>query len=302
MLQFRSQIKSFLYRAVKFNRGIRKLGLMADGVSSYLDQFRLLITHIGNALGLVRMVRSGGRLQAAATVRFVPEVGLTPDFAQLAAAEVAATPPSEGGQPPPGIETAAMMTDTYLSSLVEGFSGGNPYYSLLVRVFAGQLSGGGPAGHLALFYLMLPPLAVNYVEYLMAAKERLARNNIEGATGGAVFSEDGFALGLAFCLEVLGQWRQLDSLHWSDSVRDFLDQERRKVAASAAKTAAAASGGPADNESATQALTLRRLEATVREFQLLNFSLASARIFFQVKNNECFSTSVLKEGGGIPVG
>ena len=265
---------------MKFNRGIRKLGLMADGVSSYLDQFRVLITHIGNALGLVRMVRSGGRLQAAATVRFVPEVGLTPDFAQLAAAEVAATTPGVGGQPPTGIETAALMTDTFLSSVVEGFSGGNPYYSLLVRVFAGQLSGGGPAGHLALFYLMLPPLAVNYVEYLMAAKERLARNNIEGATGGAVFSEDGFALGLAFCLEVLGQWRQLDSLHWSDSLRDFLDQERRKVAA---KSAEAASGGPADNEAATQALTLRRLEATVKEFQLLNFSLASARIFFQVK-------------------
>ncbi len=288
---------------MKFNRGIRKLGLMADGVSSYLDQFRVLITHIGNALGLVRMVRSGGRLQAAATVRFVPEVGLTADFAQLAAAEVAATAPGEGGQPPSGIATAAMMTDTYLTSVVEGFSGGNPYYSLLVRVFAGQLSGGnsggGPAGHLALFYLMLPPLAVNYVEYLMAAKERLARNNIEG---GAVFSEDGFALGLAFCLEVLGQWRQLDSLHWSDSVRDFLDQERRKVAASAAKsTAAAASGGPVDNEAATQALTLRRLEATVKEFQLLNFSLASARIFFQVKKNECLSASVLEDwrmGGG----
>ena len=30
-------------RAVKFNRGIRKLGLMPDGVSTYLDQFRLLV-------------------------------------------------------------------------------------------------------------------------------------------------------------------------------------------------------------------------------------------------------------------
>ena len=37
-------IKIFIHcRAVKFNRGIRKLGLMPDGVSTYLDQFRMLV-------------------------------------------------------------------------------------------------------------------------------------------------------------------------------------------------------------------------------------------------------------------
>ena len=34
-------------RADKFNKGIRKLGLTADG-DSYLDQFRNLISQIGN--------------------------------------------------------------------------------------------------------------------------------------------------------------------------------------------------------------------------------------------------------------
>lgn len=42
---------SFQYdRAIKFQRGIRKLGVNSEGLSP-LDQFRLLITHIGNALG-----------------------------------------------------------------------------------------------------------------------------------------------------------------------------------------------------------------------------------------------------------
>lgn len=45
-------------RAEKFHRGIRKLGLNSVGLS-YLDQFRILITHLGNALGYVRMLRSG---------------------------------------------------------------------------------------------------------------------------------------------------------------------------------------------------------------------------------------------------
>ena len=56
-------------RAVKFHRGIRKLGLMPDGVSTYLDQFRLLVTHIGNALGFVRMVRSGELRATASAIR-----------------------------------------------------------------------------------------------------------------------------------------------------------------------------------------------------------------------------------------
>lgn len=37
-------------RANKFKTGIRKLGVNQDGFSP-LDQFRILITHIGNALG-----------------------------------------------------------------------------------------------------------------------------------------------------------------------------------------------------------------------------------------------------------
>ena len=36
-------------KAEKFNRGIRKLGLTPDGLS-YLDQFRILISQIGEAL------------------------------------------------------------------------------------------------------------------------------------------------------------------------------------------------------------------------------------------------------------
>ncbi|PFX13788.1 WASH complex subunit 7 [Stylophora pistillata] len=46
-------------RAEKFNKGIRKLGLTPEG-QTYLDQFRTLISQIGNAMGYVRMIRSGG--------------------------------------------------------------------------------------------------------------------------------------------------------------------------------------------------------------------------------------------------
>lgn len=60
-------------RAEKFHRGIRKLGLNPQGLS-YLDQFRALITHIGNALGYVRMLRSGAIHCSAKSCSSVPDL------------------------------------------------------------------------------------------------------------------------------------------------------------------------------------------------------------------------------------
>ena len=42
-------------RAEKFNRGIRKLGLTPDGLS-YLDQFRQLISQIGQYFIIISIV------------------------------------------------------------------------------------------------------------------------------------------------------------------------------------------------------------------------------------------------------
>jgi WASH complex subunit 7 len=60
-------------RAEKFNKNIRKLGVLADN-QTYLDQFRLLISHIGNAMGYVRMIRSGGLNFCSNAIRFVPDL------------------------------------------------------------------------------------------------------------------------------------------------------------------------------------------------------------------------------------
>lgn len=57
-------------RTEKFNKGIRKLGLTPDGYT-YLDQFRVLISQIGNAMGYVRMIRSGGLHCCSNAIRFV---------------------------------------------------------------------------------------------------------------------------------------------------------------------------------------------------------------------------------------
>ena len=90
-------------RAEKFNKSMRKLGTGADG-TTYLDQFRVLVTTIGtclalvvresdsaadppslptrlcfvrctgNAMAYIRMVRSGGLHYCSNAINFLPEL------------------------------------------------------------------------------------------------------------------------------------------------------------------------------------------------------------------------------------
>lgn len=39
-----------------------------------MDQFRVLISNIGNAMGYVRMIRSGGLNYCSNSIRFVPDL------------------------------------------------------------------------------------------------------------------------------------------------------------------------------------------------------------------------------------
>lgn len=64
-------------RAEQFCRGIRKLGCAPGSTESYLDLFRQLITHIGNAMGFVRMMRSGGIHCGSTAGLFLPPPSTT---------------------------------------------------------------------------------------------------------------------------------------------------------------------------------------------------------------------------------
>ena len=54
-------------------KNIKRLGTTKGGVT-YLDKFRQLITHIGNALGYVRMIRSAALKDNANLVKYLPQL------------------------------------------------------------------------------------------------------------------------------------------------------------------------------------------------------------------------------------
>ena len=86
-----------------------------------------------------------------------------------------------------------------------------------MQVFAPQLRA-EEQRHLKNFYVIVPPLIINFVEHMLASKDKLIKGKRQ--IGGA-FSDDGFALGLAYILRLLEQRADMDSLHWFESVNRY---------------------------------------------------------------------------------
>jgi WASH complex subunit 7 len=248
-------------RAEKFNKDIGKLGKLENG-DTFLDQFRLQITEIGNALGYVRMVRSGGLHHLANAIKFIPSLEEIPGFAEKATA----------ANLPESTQTAATNLDTVLDELSASFSEGTEYFQILVNIMALALQGESQK-HLRNFYIIVPPLMLNYVDKMILLKERV---NKKGGKAEASFTDDGFSLGLAYIIRLLDQDQDFDSLHWFESVRAYVEGKKVELA-NGAKRATRAS----EEDSQQFQLTTKRLEHSAKEFELLSYSFVGARIFFK---------------------
>ena len=279
------------------------------------------LTHLAS-LRYVRMVRSAGMHHCAEAVKFVPDLHKVPQFTPLVG--------PDGANLSAGTVRAATNLDAVVATLTQNFVDGRDYFAVLVNVFKQVLLGGAaaaPAGgaegsggggedggvakHLALFYLIVPSLCLSWLDASLAAHDSMLKAN---RSRDAYYSDDGFAVGVAFVLEILGQGAKFDSLHWFDSIREKLAMDRaalRKQTAAAAERKAArlaraqakkkSSGGffsrakpKAEEESDsdgedelesgavhTMQITGTKLAAMTRESELLFFSLSGARIFFK---------------------
>lgn len=245
-------------RAEKFNKGIRKLGVTSEG--SYLDQYRILVSQIGNAMGYVRMIRSGGLHCCSNAIQFIPDLDDIVSFEELSIQE---------SMSPACIE-AAKSLDLIIGNMTQSLLDSTDYFKALVDVFSPAMR--DPKNkHLQNFYIIIPPLTLNFIEHMINAKEKMNKKNKVGAA----FTDDGFAMGVAYLLKVLDQYPEFDSLYWFHSVRDKYTADRKsleeqKIFASK------------DDEKLQQTLNLtsKRLEAYEQEFELLYYNLNSARIFF----------------------
>lgn len=135
--------------------------------------------------------------------------------------------------------------------------------------------------HIKLFYLIVPALILNYIEYIVGEKENMSKKTKELST---CFTDDGFSMGLAYVLRVLDQYDDFNSLHWFKAVRQKFTLELAQLE----KARDENGGNNATSNSIydaklqqTLALSEKRINTIQHEFDLLYCSLNSAKIFFQ---------------------
>lgn len=80
--------------------------------------------------------------------------------------------------------------------------------------------------HLKNFYLIVPPLTINFVEYILIAKDRMTKQKNKNESS---FTDDGFAIGLVYILKLLDQMSDFNSLYWFKAVRQKYLKEREQL-------------------------------------------------------------------------
>ena len=246
--------------AEKFVKDIRKLGVSADG-NTYLDQFRILITEIGNAMGYVRMVRSGGQHYISRAISFIPTMGRETSFEEHA---------SRDGLSEESV-TAARNLDSVTKNLTDKFAEGSDYFKILVEVFKDEMRKEQNV-HMQNFYIIVPALTLSFVEYMMICKEKLMKKKGQECN----FSDDGFALGVAFILKLLNQNNKFDSLRWFQYLQQYYTVEEEKIQSRLDQRVKRK-----EDETQHLMLTIKRIKSYQQEFSLLEFAFSSARIFFR---------------------
>jgi len=149
------------------------------------------------------------------------------------------------------------------------FDEGREYFSALVQVFSTEIRK-AKNKHLELFYVTVPALTLSFVDSMLAAKDHLKKDRRD-----AFFTDDGFAMGLAYLLRLLDQDDLFESLGWWETVKAHYAAERSTLH----------EGNTADVRATRRedanSLALERINSYVREFELLEWAFGSARMFFR---------------------
>ncbi len=232
---------------------------------SLLDESKILITRIGNALGLLRLLRSGEMYFVRHSRKYQAAI------------------PTECG------DSLKSKNISKLQPLFEAIQHREPkpegihIFPHAFQSFREMLSISENIEYLGALYILYPALSLSWLDSTLRGKGML-RKKIKTSEG--FFSDDGFALGNAFLFQALGLTKKIDGLNWPQSFRkQFAHDKLGILERSLRKEGTQELNGEIDNvddnnEVTRLQLAAKQLELKRQEMELLQFSLHAAVIMF----------------------
>lgn len=303
-------------RAFAFAHDIKKLnGMEYDG--SCLDHCIRIITQIGNALGLVRLIRSGELNHKSKSLQYITGMSSYQQYwnghdeytgdqihsRSLHGLLVESSAHSHFNEEN-HISSVLRNFDEIIQTSLSGCSGSSDYLNILLTVFKDVLND-SDHDHLKNFFLLVPAACLGWLDKSSEIKEDMKK---EYKMKELYYVDDGFAMGVAFILNILDQNEIFDNLGWFDDIRRKLTSTKTLLLEKKAKEESKLFASTAPKQStfsifnskssselrqhvgddlehqqqlSTIQVTERRLEMQTYELEILCFSIKSARIFFK---------------------
>ena len=177
-------------RALTFALEMKKLE--ADSGNNALDECRVVISEMGNILALVRMVRAAKRRVLSDEMPFL---------SGYSAADTAKGLNNTKSSKDSNTTSAKSGVDDAVSEILQ--KSDPDFIRAFVYVFQGVIneseSGSSVTGS---FFCIVPAICLCWMETSSQGKEMMHKKNI---TCDGYYTDDGFAVGLAFVLSVFGQ-------------------------------------------------------------------------------------------------
>uniref|UniRef100_A0AC34G890 WASH complex subunit 7 C-terminal domain-containing protein n=1 Tax=Panagrolaimus sp. ES5 TaxID=591445 RepID=A0AC34G890_9BILA len=158
------------------------------------------------------MIRSGVIESSAYASHFIPKLH-TSDSSKDSDSQEEATISSmikEANGSKLSIEIAESL-DSLIESIASSFSSESDYVEMLITVFAKEFRNYEKFSHLRNFFIIIPPLTINYVEHILGCRSKIGRR--AQTDSDFTFVDDGFCLGIAYISTLLNQTYFFDSLN-----------------------------------------------------------------------------------------
>mmetsp|Transcript_32732 Transcript_32732/g.39187 ORF Transcript_32732/g.39187 Transcript_32732/m.39187 type:complete len:425 (-) Transcript_32732:144-1418(-) len=293
-------------RAKSLSKDIVNLGTIDEGIST-LEYCKNLVTLLGNALGLARLVQAGKMNATSHVMQYLTPIRSCYSNNENSSSSTtnAVDKAQDYINDPKDKNTNAVDHVERLKSILNSKSPKeNDFLQIILNVFKDVISDSDHS-HMDCVFLLFPALCLCWLESSLKGKSMI---NKTFRTDDAFYTDDGFAMGAAFLLAILEQQDKLDGLTWFETFRAEYIMERNDILLLITEEESALKSiestkqksipflsfesqqhskpteenkGAINSELTRLKVIAKRLELRRQEMEMLYYSIHGARIFFR---------------------